>query len=173
MDSFYWMSTAHSLRFITASAYDVFHDTFLVLGVFVVCPFFACPCGSTSTSEVSISTAGVIWKSIKMNTLWILYNICNTYRLSESCAPEDGSGRGLGITREGRHKRSETGGIRAMYKKKRKFEIWGPPNWFVDIEWQLYVDELSLDRRIINRFDQQGSLNWRNAGWETMARDIL
>mmetsp|Transcript_13936 Transcript_13936/g.26718 ORF Transcript_13936/g.26718 Transcript_13936/m.26718 type:complete len:205 (-) Transcript_13936:33-647(-) len=33
----------------------------------------------------------------------------------------------MGITREGRHKRRETGGRRAKYRKKRKFEMGRPP----------------------------------------------
>lgn len=34
----------------------------------------------------------------------------------------------MGITREGRHKRRETGGRRAKYRKKRKFELGRPPS---------------------------------------------
>ncbi|KAI2492565.1 ribosomal eS8-like protein [Fragilaria crotonensis] len=33
----------------------------------------------------------------------------------------------MGITREGRHKRRETGGRRAQFRKKRKFELGRPP----------------------------------------------
>mmetsp|Transcript_29598 Transcript_29598/g.32764 ORF Transcript_29598/g.32764 Transcript_29598/m.32764 type:complete len:202 (+) Transcript_29598:143-748(+) len=33
----------------------------------------------------------------------------------------------MGITREGRHKRRETGGRRAKFRKKRKFEMGRPP----------------------------------------------
>jgi small subunit ribosomal protein S8e len=32
----------------------------------------------------------------------------------------------MGITREGRHKRRETGGRRAQFRKKRKFELGRP-----------------------------------------------
>eukprot|EP00566_Odontella_aurita_P033172 CAMPEP_0113573378 /NCGR_PEP_ID=MMETSP0015_2-20120614/26585_1 /TAXON_ID=2838 /ORGANISM="Odontella" /LENGTH=44 /DNA_ID=CAMNT_0000476451 /DNA_START=30 /DNA_END=161 /DNA_ORIENTATION=+ /assembly_acc=CAM_ASM_000160 len=32
----------------------------------------------------------------------------------------------MGISREGRHKRRETGGRRAKYRKKRKFEMGRP-----------------------------------------------
>ena len=62
----------------------------------------------------------------------------------------------MGITREGRHKRRHTGGKRADYRKKRKFELGRPPS------------NTKLGEKNVHRVRcMGGNLKWRAMSLET------